>query len=89
MNRRNLLPILPMLMAGIPSSASACAVCMGDPNSNIAIASNMVLWSLLTLVGFIFIATGCTAYYLWRRSKMQLPPHIELLESLHAEPEES
>jgi hypothetical protein len=88
MKIRKLLPILPALMAGVPSSASACAVCMGDPNSNIAYASNMVLWSMLSLVGFVFVATGCTAFYLWRRSKMQLPPHIELLESLHAEPEE-
>jgi len=61
---------------------------MGDPNSNLAIASNSVLWTLMGLVGFIFISTGCTAYYLWRRSKMPIPPHIQFLENLTAEPEE-
>ncbi|MEO6788782.1 MAG: hypothetical protein ABI318_21890 [Chthoniobacteraceae bacterium] len=89
MNRRILLPILAGVIVCVPSSASACAVCMGDPNSNIAVATISVLWTMLALVGFIFAATGCTAWYLWRRSKMQLPPHIELVESLHAEPEES
>ena len=69
MKRRFLLPVLALVTAIIPSSASACAVCMGDPNSYIADASNSVLWTLLALVGFIFVSTGCTAYYLWRRGK--------------------
>ena len=84
MNRRVLLPIL----AALPSSASACAVCMGDPNSYLADATNSVLWTMLALVGFIFISTGCTAFYLWRRSKMPIPPHIQLMEALTAEPDE-
>ena len=43
---------------------------------------------LLALVGFIFISTGATAFYLWRRSKAEIPPHIELVEKLNEESDE-
>ena len=88
MKRRLLLPALLALAAMSPSSAPACAVCMGDPNSYLAGASNSVVWMLLGLVGFIFLSTGLTALYLWRRSKMPIPPHIQFVESLTAEPDE-
>ena len=84
---KRLLTLL-VLVAALPSSASACAVCMGDPNSYIADATISVLWMLLALVGFIFISTGLTALYLWRRSKAPIPPHVQLVEDLTAEPEE-
>jgi hypothetical protein len=76
------------LFAVFPASAPACAVCMGDPNSYIAAASNSVIWMLLGLVGFIFLSTGLTVLYLWRRSKAPIPPHIQFVENLTAEPEE-
>ena len=72
----------------MPLPASACATCVLDPTSNLAAASNSVLWMLLALVGFIFVATGLTAYYLWRRANAPIPPHIQLVENLNAEPEE-
>lgn len=68
--------------------AAACAVCMGDPNSALATASDATLWTLLALVGFIFLSTGATAFYLWRRSKAQIPPHIELVEKFNEESDE-
>ena len=77
--------LLPLLS---PATASACAVCMGDPNSYIAEASNSVLWMLLGLLGFIFLSTGFTALYLWRRAKAPIPAHIQFVENLTAEPEE-
>jgi hypothetical protein len=61
---------------------------MGDPDSYIADASNCVLWMLLGLVGFIFVSTGLTALYLWRRAKAPIPDHIQFVENLTAEPEE-
>jgi len=61
---------------------------MGDPNSSLAIASDATLWMLLSLVGFIFIATGATMFYLWRRGSRPIPPDIQLVENLTAEPEE-
>jgi hypothetical protein len=81
-----LLTLLVLLL--LPASASACAVCMGDPNSYIADASNSVLWMLLGLVGLMFVATGLTAFFLWRRANAPIPPHIAFVENLTAEPEE-
>ena len=51
------------------STASACAVCGGDPNPNVIAASNGVLVMLLGLVGFIFASSGLTALYFWWKSK--------------------
>jgi len=61
---------------------------MGDPNSYIAEASNSVLWMLMGLVGFIFLSTGLTALYLWRRANTPIPAHIQFVENLTSEPEE-
>ena len=66
MTRR--LSILAALIA-THTKASACAVCMGDPNPNSATATNATLWVLLGLVAFIFAATGFTAFYIWRRGR--------------------
>ncbi len=52
----------------LPAVASACAVCGGATDEKIVEASNAVLWTLLSLVGFIFSATGGTIWYLWRKS---------------------
>jgi hypothetical protein len=79
--------VLASLIAA-PAFASACATCGVDPGSSIAEASNSVLWMLLGLVAFIFISTGLTALYLWRRAVAPIPEHIQLVENLTAEPEE-
>ncbi len=76
-----------LALAALSAQAKACAVCMGSDNPQIALASNSVLWSLLSLVGFIFIATGATAFFLWRKANATIPPHIALVESLTAEPD--
>jgi hypothetical protein len=72
-----------------PGAASACATCGVDPNSYVADASNSVLWVLLGLVALMFAATGLTAFYLWRRANAPIPPHIQFVENLTAEPEEA
>ncbi len=56
-------------LAAMHANASACAVCMGDPNSAMAVASNRTLFFLMGMVGFVFTSTGGTAFYLWRRGK--------------------
>ena len=76
------------ILAAIPAKATACAVCMGDPNSYLADATNATIWMLLGMVGFIFISTGATAFYLWRRANAEIPPHIALMENLNAETDE-
>ena len=76
-----------LALAALSARANACAVCMGSDNAQIAEASNSVLLSLLVLVGFIFVATGATAYFLWRKANAAIPPHIEFVESLTTEPD--
>lgn len=88
MKPRQLLVVLLLSLPALASRAEACAVCMGDPNSYIAKASNSVVWMLLGLVGFIFLSTGLTALYLWRKSRTPIPAHIQFVENLTAEPEE-
>lgn len=58
-----------LFVLAAPASVQACSVCMGDPNSQTAVASDAVLWTLLALVGFIFIATGATAYYIYHHAR--------------------
>ena len=77
-----------VVLAALPAKASACAVCMGDPNSYLADASNSTIWMLLGMVGFIFLSSGATAFYLWRRAKAEIPPHIALVENLNEETDE-
>jgi len=64
------LPAYLLSAAVLHSSASACAVCMGDPNPNVIAASNGVLGVLLGLVGFIFTSSGLTALYFWWRLRV-------------------
>ena len=63
--------ITPLVLAALSAHAHACAVCMGSDDAKIAYASNSVLISLLALVGFIFIATGATAFFLWRHNRLK------------------
>jgi multidrug resistance efflux pump len=56
------------VMLALASNAQACAVCMGGDDSVMREASNTTLWVLLGLVGFIFLATGATAFFLWRKA---------------------
>ena len=87
---KRVLPFLAMLaaLAVTHESASACAVCMGDPNSYIADATNSTIWMLLGLTALMFVATGLTAFFLWRHARAPIPPHIQFVESLTNEPEE-
>jgi hypothetical protein len=66
----------------LTKTANACAVCAGGDNESLIEASNSVLWVLLGLVGFIFVATAGTVYFLWRKAHTPLPPHVELIENL-------
>lgn len=84
-----------MLIVGmlglLSQQAQACATCMGGDNEQLIEASNSVLWALLSLVGFIFVATGLTAWFLIRKAAaaQALPPHLALIESLALEPHTS
>ena len=84
-----IIAIFSAALAVLPAKASACAVCMGDPNSYLADATNSTIWMLLGLVGFIFLSTGATAFYLWRHAHAKIPPHIELVEQMKNEPDDT
>ena len=81
MSLKHWLPIL--FSAAVSVEANACATCAGGDNLQLANASNSVLWALLTLVGFIFVATAATAYFLWRKASAPVPPHLQLIDSLN------
>ena len=76
------------LMAILSRSAEACAVCAGGDNPTLIEAANSVIWVLLALVGFIFLATVGTAYFLWRKAHTPVPPHIEFIENLSSSDDE-
>jgi hypothetical protein len=72
MMHRLFIPVL--MLAVLLAKAEACAVCANGDNLQLIEASNSVLWTLLTLVGFIFVATGTTIFYLWRKANMTPQP---------------
>ena len=60
------------LVIGAPTSAEACAVCFGDPNSAMAIGAS---WGVLLLVGVTAAVLSAFAgffLYLVKRSRMAL-----------------
>lgn len=82
MKRTLSLILTPLFLASLSANASACAVCGGSTDQRLVDASNTVLWTLLGLVGFIFVASGATIYFLWRKANQPIPQHLELIESL-------
>lgn len=75
--------LIPLLMGLLSESANACAVCASGDNTQLIEASNAVLWSLLSLVGFIFLATGATVLFLWRNAKNRASQPVEFIPNLH------
>jgi hypothetical protein len=72
MNRRALPPatvgLIAVVLAHLPSAASACTACMGDPNSKTAGAINAAIFLMLGFIAVMlgsFVAFAC---YLSRRA---------------------
>ena len=55
---------------------------------SIADPASSLVGMLLGLMALMFAATALTALFLWRRANTPIPPHIQFLENLNAEPEE-
>jgi hypothetical protein len=70
----------------LPQLATACSVCMGDPNSNIAKGANAAIFLMLGLLAAVFALIGGFAYYLYKHSRMPVPAHVELDEVSGAQP---
>ena len=81
--------IVPLLAAcaALPQSASACAACMGDPNSNIAGAANGAIFMMLGCIGGVLALLSVFGFTLYRRAQAPVPPHVELAENIGAQPE--
>lgn len=73
------------LSIGLPSAASACSVCMGDPASKTAGALNSAIFLMLGFIAMMLCGVGAFIFNLMRRSKSPLPPHQELVRSLTQE----
>lgn len=83
---RPLLPgVAAVLIAVVPQTSSACAVCMGASDSSVAPAMNAAIFLMLGFVALMLSSVGGFAFYLYRRSKMPLPPHEELSDVIYQE----
>jgi nitrate reductase gamma subunit len=65
-------------------SSHACSVCMGDPESKFAEASNAAIFLMLGVIGGVLGLLSVFALYLHRRSLAPLPPHAEVGDGLDA-----
>jgi hypothetical protein len=67
--------LLPLLWLGLlaPGDASACAVCMGDANSNLGAAANGAIFVMLGLLALVLGSLGWFMVSLARRARMTAP----------------
>ena len=72
---RLLVPAAVFALAQLPSTAAACAVCMGDPNSKIGGASNAAVFLLLGFIGTVLALLVAFGVTLMKRANAPLPPH--------------
>ncbi len=77
-----LLVALAVILNSLLVNAGACAVCNGDPNSNIAGAANAAIFVMLGAIGSMLAATVAVAFYIYRHAQAPIPPHIQLVESM-------
>lgn len=64
------------------TDASACSVCMGDVNSNLAGATNAAIFVMLGAIGAMLGSSIGFGLYIYKRSQNPLPPHLELMQEL-------
>ena len=70
---RRLLPsaasgVLAVVMVHLPTAASACTACMGDPNSKTAGAINAAIFLMLGVLALMLGSLVAFAWYLSRRA---------------------
>ena len=58
----------------LPSTASACAACMGDVNSKTAPAMNAAIFLMLGVIGSMLTSAAAFGIYLMKRASAPLPP---------------
>ncbi len=70
-----------LALTQFPSTAAACTVCMGDPNSKFAGASNAAVFLLLGFIGTVLALLVAFGVTLMKRANSPLPPHAEFSQS--------
>lgn len=69
----------------LPSSASACSVCMGDVNSKTAPAINAAIFLMLGVIGSMLAAAAAFGVYLMKRANNPLPSHAEFADMMNSQ----
>lgn len=82
--KRNLALLFSVVLAQLPATASACSVCMGDPNSKTAGAANGAIFLMLGFIGAMLAGVGAFAFNLMRRAGAPVPPHVAVAEEISA-----
>jgi len=77
--------LLAALVAAMPRTSSACAVCMGASDASIGPAMNAAIFLMLGFIGAMLAGIGGFIFYLSRRAKMPVPPHEELSGMMYKE----
>lgn len=70
------LAVLATLLS--PGTASACAVCMGGKDSNVANSANGAIFLMLGMVAFVGSFFFGFLIYLVRCERRPVPPHRDL-----------
>jgi len=81
----HLILLLAVIVAVMPRTSSACAVCTGGANSAIAPAMNAAILVMLGFIATMLAGIGSFIFYLSRRAKMPAPPHEELSGMIYKE----
>jgi hypothetical protein len=66
------------VLCALPSSARACAVCMGASDSNVAPAVNAAIFLMLGCVALMLTSIVFFIFYLARRAKNSADDHEEI-----------
>jgi hypothetical protein len=81
--KNSLLLLLGAVLLHLPATASACSVCMGDPNSKMAGAMNSAIFLLIGFITFMLACVGGFMVVMVRRANSPLPPHAEFSEMIN------
>lgn len=69
----------------LPATASACAVCMGNPNTKTAGAMNGAIFLMLGFIALMLGGLGAFIYTLVKRGNAPVPPHAEISAAISAD----
>lgn len=69
-----------ILLTSQAGQALACSVCYAAPGSDTAKSMAVAIWFLMAAVMTVLGGLGLFSFHLWRRGRMPLEPHQQLVE---------